>query len=200
MTQLPPKKDIINSLVLGELIFLFFLPFDRVVGVFEKSGLEHMRYIFAFAMPAATAGGYVVLFAIGKRIRIFIQLARYGLIGVTNTVMTLGIVNFLFLSTGVYSGYVADIFSAIAFFLVVTNSFFWNKYWTFNEGGGAKTGREYIQFFAVSISGALINVFVFHTVVNILGPQWGFSVKAWANVAVAIGIPISLAWNFTGYR
>ena len=102
--------------------------------------------------------------------------------------------------TGASSGYLADVFAAIAFVLVVTNSFFWNKYWTFSAGQDQKTVREYVEFFAVSLSGAFINVGLFHVIVNIIGPRGGVSPEGWANIAGILGIPISLAWNFTGYK
>ena len=194
------KIDIINSLILGELIFLFLLPTDWVIGIFAKLGVDKFKYFIAIILPVATSSGYWVLFEIGKKITFLPQLARYGLIGVVNTVMSLGIINIFILLTGVSGGYLADVFAAVAFVFVVTNSFFWNKYWTFNAGQDQKTVKEYIEFFAVSLSGAFINVGLFHLLVNVIGPKGGISPVAWANITILIGIPISLAWNFTGYK
>src|SRR3989338_2910508 len=199
------KIDIINSLILGELIFLFLLPTQLILHFFEKLHLDQVPlpvffWWFAVLLPAATVLGYWALFAIGKKITFVPQLARYGLIGVVNTVMSLGIINTFILFTGVSGGYLADVFAAVAFVLVVTNSFFWNKYWTFSAGQDQKTVREYVEFFVVSLSGAFINVGLFHLLVNVIGPQRGIGTEAWANIVVLIGIPISLAWNFTGYK
>jgi len=194
------KIDIINSLVLGELIFLFLLPTDWVIGIFAKLGIDKFKYFVAIILPAATASGYWALFEIGKKITFVPQLARYGLIGVFNTVANLGIINIFIFWTGVSSGYTADVYAAVAFVLIVTNSFFWNKYWTFGAVDKQKELREYIEFFAVSLSGAFINVGLFHLIVNVIGPKGGISPEGWANIAVVIGIPISLAWNFTGYK
>jgi len=194
------KNDIINSLILGELIFIFLLPIDWVIGIFAKLGIEKFKYFAAIVLPFATATGYWLLFELGKKIPIMLQLARYGLIGVFNTIANLGIINIFIFWTGVSSGFQADIFAAITFALVVTNSFFWNKYWTFGAGSNQKTVREYIEFFVVSLSGAFINVSLFHVIVNVIGPKGGMGSEAWMNVAVVIGIPISLAWNFTGYK
>lgn len=194
------KIDIINSLILGELIFLFLLPTDLVIGIFAKFGIDKFKYFVAIILPIATASGYWVLFKIGKKITFVPQLARYGLIGVFNTVANLGIINIFIFWTGVSSGYTADVYAGIAFVLIVTNSFFWNKYWTFGAGSDQKTVKEYVEFFVVSLSGAFINVGLFHLIVNVIGPKGGIGSEAWANIAVIIGIPISLAWNFTGYK
>lgn len=197
---MPRKNDIINSLILGELIFIFLLPTDMILGISAKFGIGQLKYFLALLLPFATAFGYWILYKMAGKFPFLLQLGRYGLIGVANTVMSLGIINFFILRTGVSGGYLADVFAAIAFILVVTNSFFWNKYWTFAAGEDQKTVKEYIEFFAVSLSGALINVGMFHLLVNIIGPRGGFNPEAWANIVVLIGIPISLAWNFTGYK
>ena len=199
------RSDIIVSAVLGELIFLSLVPVNATLHFFQKLHLDKVPvplffWWFALVLPIATVSGYLILFWISKRFPVMLQVARYGLIGVFNTILNLAIINILILQTGIASGYTADLFAVISFVIVVTNSFFWNKYWTFGGGQEQKTTEEYIQFFAVSISGALINLGIFHFIVNIIGPREGIDPKVWANIALAIGIPVSFIWNFFGYR
>ncbi len=191
--------------MLGELIFLAIIPVQVTLNFFQKLHLDKIPvplffWWFALILPVFTVVGYCILFWISKRIPVMLQVARYGLIGVFNTILNLAIINILILWSGVASGYTADTFAVISFVIVVTNSFLWNKYWTFGGSAEKKTSAEYIQFFVVSISGALINLGIFHTIVNIIGPRGGISPKGWANVALAIGIPVSFIWNFFGYR
>lgn len=198
-------SDVIVSAALGELIFLSLVPVQLSLDFFHKLHLDRIPvplffWWFAVILPALTVFGYWFLFSLSKKNPVMIQVARYGLIGVFNTILNLAIINILILWSGVASGYTADIFAVISFVIVVTNSFFWNKYWTFAGGQAQKTTAEYIQFFVVSISGALLNLAIFHTIVNIIGPQGGINPKAWANIALAIGIPVSFIWNFFGYR
>lgn len=199
------KSDVVISAVLGELIFLAIIPVQLTLNFFQKLHLDKLPvplffWWFAVILPVATVAGYLILFWMSKRFPVMLQIARYGLIGVFNTILNLAIINILILRTGIASGYTADLFAVISFVIVVTNSFFWNKYWTFGGAVEKKTSAEYIQFFAVSISGALVNLVIFHTIVNIIGPKGGIDPKVWANIALAIGIPVSFIWNFFGYR
>lgn len=198
-------SDIVVSTVLGELIFLSLVPVELALHFFQKLHLDNVPiplffWWFSLILPALTVLGYWILFLLSKRFPAMLQVARYGLIGVFNTIFNLAIINILILWSGIASGYVADLFAGISFVIVVTNSFFWNKYWTFAGGQAQKTTAEYVQFFAVSISGALINTGIFHVIVNIVGARGGIDPKAWANIALAIGIPVSFIWNFFGYR
>lgn len=199
------KIDIIISAVLGELIFLSLVPVQLALNFFQKLHLDKVPlplffWWFSLILPIATVVGYLILFRVSRRFPVMLQVSRYGLIGLFNTIFNLAIIDILIVWTNIASGYTADLFAAISFVIVVTNSFFWNKYWTFESGAGEKTRKEYIQFFAVSISGALINLAIFHFIVNIVGPRGGIEPKAWANIAQAIGIPVSFVWNFFGYR
>jgi len=79
------------------------------------------------------------------------------------------------------------------------NSYFWNKFWTFQSRTPANF-KEYTRFFVFSLLGALINVGVASFLVNVVGPIGNFNFKIWANISALIAVLISLIWNFLTYR
>ena len=50
-------------------------------------------------------------------------------------------------ATGIDKGPSVSSFKTVSFFVAVTNSYFWNKYWGF-EAAGTKTdkGKEFVKF------------------------------------------------------
>ena len=82
-------------------------------------------------------------------------------------------------------------------FLAATfNSFIWNRFWSFEEHGKEKIGKEALQFYAVTIVGLLINVGI-ATGMKAVGPD----TTLWVGVvSPGIATIFSLAWNFVGYK
>ena len=142
-----------------------------------------------------------------KRLAILYQFAKFFLVGGLNVLVDLGVLNLLILVSAVSSGLGYSVFKGISFLVAVTNSYFWNKNWTFKKDGillhssipENKKG-EFGQFLVVSAIGFLINVLTASLVVNLVGPQFGLNVKTWANVGALMGSVVGLLWNFIGYK
>ena len=128
------------------------------------------------------------------------QFLRYGCIGVLNTALSLGILNLLMHLFNVSSGHLLTLFSAVTFAIVITHSFFWNKFLVFRSHDLQTAHREYVGFFVVSGAVALFNIALFSLIVNGVGPQWGIAPRLWANVAVLLTIPTAVLGNFFGYK
>ena len=128
------------------------------------------------------------------------QFLRYGAIGVLNTVLNLMIFNALLHVFDVSTGHLVTLFSAITFAIVITHSFFWNKFLVFKAHSRERARREYVGFFLVSGTVALFNIALIALIVNIIGPQWGVGPRLWANIAVLLTIPIAVLGNFLGYK
>ena len=125
------------------------------------------------------------------------KFVRYGMVGVLNMSLSIAIFNFFLWISGITRGIEVTIFSAITFAIVVTHSFFWNKYLVFKS---ASAGRpEYVKFFTVSTTTALVNVGIISLLVNGIGAPSGIDPLLWANIAIFITIPVSILGNFTGY-
>src|SRR5262249_50985959 len=91
------------------------------------------------------------------------------------------------------------VFSLITFAIVVTHSFFWNKFLVF-KSKEVDHHREYVMFFTVSSIVALVNVAVISLLVNGIGAPYRISQHLWANIALVLTIPVSVLGNFFGYK
>jgi len=199
------KGDFWRAFWAGELIALLALPVLKNLSLLEALGGVFMKGVliglWLLLMPfAAGTGLYLVYKVLAPRFPVAFQLGKYGIVGILNTFMSLGIFNFLILISGVAVGLIVDGFAFIAFALTVTNSFFWNKYWIFDVDDSARIKSEYIKFFSVSGTIALFNLLLVHVWVNTLGAPSDFDPKLWANIIFVITIPISFFGNYFGYR
>ncbi|HRY82958.1 MAG TPA: GtrA family protein [Candidatus Moranbacteria bacterium] len=203
------QKDYYFSIAAGLLIGFLLLPILKALNpaIYAKFYLIIVPF-FLLATPI----GLRIAFFIGQKIAIIYQVAKFGLIGVLNTLVDLG---FLTLITFIFSAYYNiesktsiigvitfySLYKAASFIIANVNSYFWNKYWTFEQGGKKQTKSEFVQFFAVSIVGFLINVFIASFVFKIvLGSLVGLSAEQLGLIGAAAGSIAGLVWNFIGYK
>ncbi|MBI4919947.1 GtrA family protein [Candidatus Azambacteria bacterium] len=201
------KKDFWLAILAGEIVAWLSLPTLKnlkILDLLEKwnIGLKPFILFWSFFIPiGAIFSLYIFYLAAKYKNRIgFFQLGKYGVIGVLNTLLSAGIYNLLIFITDIASGFTVDLFYIIAFIITVTNSFFWNRYWTFEELGIKKITGEAFQFFFVSGIVAIINTGVLHLVVNVIGAPAGIDQKIWANIALVFAIIIAFFGNFFGYK
>lgn len=206
------KKDFFFGILAGLLIGLLFLPTLKAAkpDLYEKFALFVVPF-FLIGTPV----GLVVARAIGNKIAIIWQVAKFGVIGVLNTLVDLGVlalITFVIRSTAhieaktelfivgatVVTYY--SLYKATSFVVANINSYFWNKYWTFNQNPDKKTQAQFLQFFAVSIIGFIINVLVASAIFKTMGTFAGFSEDQQGLIGAAAGSIIGLAWNFIGYK
>jgi putative flippase GtrA len=126
------------------------------------------------------------------------QFGQFAAVGTLNSFIDLGVFNletFLYNSSFVGTG-IFVVFKAISFLCATTNSFAWNKYWTFSAQKKPQAG-EVTAFYIVAIIGWVLNVGV-ATAVKAMGS--GDS-KIWINlVAPLAGVVASFLWDFFGYK
>ena len=120
------------------------------------------------------------------------QAVRFIIVGLSNTAVDLVIFNLLRLIPGM-----PDIAAmAISYFCGIVNSFFWNKYWTFNARGSAKGKREFLVFLGVNLPPLVVNVVIF-ALLGIWAGQGSFIVRNAKAFGAAV---VTIAWNFFGSR
>lgn len=127
------------------------------------------------------------------------QLIRFGLVGVINTAVDLGVLNTLiYLKPTGRAGVLFSLFKTIAFSVAVINSYLLNRKFTFQSSREASTG-QLTQYLVISVVGLMINVGVASLVMNLVTPPEMLSAW-WPSIAAVSGIPFGLVWNFVGYR
>ncbi|MAG44286.1 hypothetical protein CL633_00120 [bacterium] len=135
---------------------------------------------------------------VAQKIILLKQAGKFILVGFLNTSIDFGILNFLMWILGIYNGSWIILLNIIAFSAATTNSYFWNKFWTFKARGNS--GVEFAQFIAISIVGAIINTVIVFFITTYVSPILGIPQGLWANLAKVFATGISLFWNFTGYK
>ena len=127
------------------------------------------------------------------------QFFRYVIVGLLNTALDFLIFNTLSISFGIYSGLYLALINAIAFSVVITQSFFLNKYWTFRSSA-AVVRVEFAKFFLVSLGALFINTSIVYVLTTPIGPPSGISPILWENVAKIIALGVNILWNFLGFK
>jgi putative flippase GtrA len=156
--------------------------------------------LFVPLMALVCALGIGVGYLLSKIRPFFFQLSKFGLIGVANTVVDLGIYNLLIYTSDVSTGYLIVVFKSFSVLAAIVNSYVWNKFWSFEKKEVGNLGEEFTQFLMVSLVGLLLNVGITAFVVNIIGAPNGVGEKVWANVGGLTASILVLTWNFIGYK
>ncbi len=190
------RIDIILALITGEITawFFYYLLKDTTFNI------NYLDLILAVSFPILAVIGIWISWLLGKKFLWIFQLAKYLLIGVLATITDLGVLNLLMWGSAITAGVLFSVFKGISFIVATCAKYFGDKFWAFEKMGKKGMGKEFSQFFVVTLIGLGLNVGVASLVVNVIGPQFGLSETLWANVggiAAAFGIT---AWNFIGYK
>ncbi|KPJ57049.1 hypothetical protein AMJ49_02740 [Parcubacteria bacterium DG_74_2] len=189
------KLDAILAALIGFLngVFFFF--------ILKQIGREiPYSWILIIVFPPLALLGMFIASIVGKKLLIIYQAAKFFLVGTLNTFIDIGILNLFIWLTKIAKGSLYAVFKAISFLAATTNSYLWNKFWTFEKRKEAARPREFLKFLVVTGIGLLINVGVASFVVNIIGPKFGISEKLWASVGAIVAAFFAFLWNFLGSK
>lgn len=156
--------------------------------------------LFAPLLALLSALGVATGYFLSRFRSFFFQLSKFGLIGISNTVIDLGIYNLFIFMSDVSSGYLIAVFKSFSVLIAIINSYVWNKFWSFEKKEVSNMGEEFSQFLLVSLTGLLLNVGITAFVVNLIGAPGDISEKVWANVGGLAASILVLTWNFVGYK
>lgn len=124
------KIDAVLAAIIGFLNGAFFL---FILGQ-AKIKIPY-SWLLIIIFPTLAAIGLFVASIIGKKLPIIFQAAKFFLVGTLNTFIDLGVLNILILITATAAGLFYSIFKTISFVGATINSYFWNKFWTFEKKG-----------------------------------------------------------------
>ena len=190
------KKDLQTVTFIGAGVGLFA---QFIIQNLVDAPTLYLRLAIFFVCLLFAPFALFVASLIGRAIPVAYQFAKFAAVGSLNNAIDFGIVNFLIFISGIASGWTFSVFKTVSFFAGTTNSFFWNKFWTF----GAKEkprAEEAMKFYAVAIVGGIINVGMASFVVNGIQAPVDISPKVWANVGTLAGVAGSFLWNFLCYK
>lgn len=114
------------------------------------------------------------------------QFIKFGIVGGMNTAIDYSIYYFLTRSFDYFQEHFL-IANLMSFIIAVTNSFLWNKYWTFRDKG-KKYHIQFPKFFMVNIIALTISQITLYLLVKELGMN--------DLISKAVAIVIALFWNF----
>lgn len=197
------KKDIRLIFVVGAVVGLLSQPILANTVPAADLGIPARLGIFIFLVLSAPFALWIAS-VISRFWKGLYQFAQFAAVGTLNSFIDVGVLNletFLTGSTTVGTATFAA-FKAISFLCATTNSFFWNKYWTFSVAGtgsadGAKKqAKETVSFYGVALVGWILNVCV-ATSVKVMEP----SSAAWEGIVAPLcGVAASFLWDFFGYK
>lgn len=188
VTGLGAAIGVLSQAILGNLM-------DEVYRLFPAPSGTIRLAAFAFFTLLAPSALYIASI-VGKLIPVLYQFAKFAAVGTLNTFVDLGVFNLeTLLVGGQPSSTLFAVLKGISFLAGTTNSFFWNKYWTF---GGAGDGKavEVVKFYVIAIAGFFLNVGVATLVF-----RSGTPTEVWTNIVAPLsGVLSAFLWNFLGYK
>ena len=194
------KRDWWAIVAIGALVGLLSQPvLSNIVasfGVHLTLGLRVAAFLgFTILAPLAL----FVLFLLGKWLPVLYQFGKFAAVGTLNSFVDLGVFNLEILALGTPGVWTYRIFKGISFLAGTTNSFMWNKFWTFDSREPANVAQT-VKFYAVAIVGFFLNVLVASYVFSNITPPASIGPGLWANIGALCGICVVFIWNFLGYK
>jgi putative flippase GtrA len=185
------KTDGLISLIIGFFIGVFFF-------IILKSTDIIIPYSWALIIvfPFLALIGMFVASWLGKKFLIIFQAGKFVMVGALNTFIDLGVLNLLMLFFGVASGLFFAVFKGISFLVATTNSYFWNKHWTFQKREKVFSSQEFYKFLIVTTIGLFINVGVASFVFSKVSPWFEVSLEMWGTIGAVTAALIAWVWNF----
>ncbi len=110
------------------------------------------------------------------------QFAEFLLVGLSNAIVDLGILNLLLLLAPPHSSGMLVLENTIAVVLAILNSYLWNSRWTFRPYVTHEM-RQRVLFVAQALLNVAINDLVLLGLTHVLGPGHGFSYLVTSNLA-----------------
>ncbi len=109
----------------------------------------------------------------------FMQFIKYTLIGGINVLIDFGILNILWIITGIYQGYINYLFKFISFTAYSTNGYFMNKKFTFKSNN-----NSYFKYISVLAVTAILNAFILSNLS--MHNFFNFRTIIWSNISALI--------------
>ncbi len=202
ITDQEGKRDYRNTLIIGIIMGVFALPPLHQVALSGKYSFfpnSPVLYIgVLLGLPVICLAGIFIAKMLFSKMASLWEFTKFVLVGVSNTIVDIGILNFLIVLTGINAGWGLSLIGAVAFLAATTNSYTWNAHWSFKTTTH-RSAEELVKFFSVTLVGLLIKTVIIYIATTYIH-QTRFSPALWANIANLFSIIITLVWNFFGFK
>ncbi len=168
----------------------------------ESFGIRFTLALGALSVIGFTVFAVAALLALSALDRFwphFFEVGKFAAVGTLNSFIDLTIMNALILATGATAGLWFAVIKWGAFVVGCVNSYFWNKFWTF-ESRVPVTLKESWRFTLFTAAGAVLNAAVAYAIVAYIRPPAPLSLHGWDNIAAVAAIFVNMVWNFLTYR
>ncbi len=200
------KKDLVFVTIIGAAVGLCIQPIlaNTLPPAYAGPGVALGAFLFFLVLAPAALW---IAFVLSRWLRGLYQFAEFAAVGSLNSFIDIGVLNIetLLYGTSVIGVGLFALFKAVSFLCSTTNSFFWNKYWTFSgerashPEGAIKETKEAASFYVVAAIGWALNVGI-ATLVKSVEPS-GVAAKVWVNIVAPLaGVAASFLWDFFGYK
>ncbi len=130
----------------------------------------------------------------------FHQFWRFALVGCMGILIDFGIFNLLAWATHTTKGDGLIPINIISFAAAITNSYIFNKNWSFGDHAFGGNAKKFSSFLLISLIGNFINTTLVRVISTNVHQLPGLSDAEWLNVAKGVATIASGLWNFFGYK
>ncbi len=128
-----------------------------------------------------------------ERKPVILQLLRFGAIGLFNTTIDVLVLNFMAAQFEITRGSGLGWVNIPGFFLAVVQSYFWNKYWAFENESAVNLLKNFFRLASVGIVGAVVYVLV------VLGAHESARAVYFSGIFIVFILAQIALWNFFGF-
>ncbi|OHA00649.1 MAG: hypothetical protein A3C07_04320 [Candidatus Sungbacteria bacterium RIFCSPHIGHO2_02_FULL_47_11] len=190
------RIDYFIAALIGFLTGVFAIPVALNLGIRERV----LLLLLPLAVPPVFAFGVWLGKVLSRWLAFMTHLTKFAVVGFLNFAIDVGILNLLSILTGIKAGFIIGGVNIPGFVLAAFNSYFWNKFWVFQDRGDRSVWHDFPKFISVTGAGLVINSVVVIVVTTYVDPFFSFSPDAWLNIAKVLAAIVSLGWNFVGYK
>ncbi|HNZ84056.1 MAG TPA: GtrA family protein [Candidatus Pacearchaeota archaeon] len=197
------KRDYIFAAIVAEIdaiVLMMIAPrFALKLSAYPLLG-QIISWIWLLA-PILAVVGIKLASIIAQKISSIWQFAKFLLVGSSNVMIDMGTIELL---QRFFGGMVVKqfypIMVTVSFLVSSTNSFLWNKFWSFEKKDTQDKVGEAVKFYTVTIVGYLLKVGISSFIAKGVAPIAGLTHEAWNVSADFLASIIVFMWNFLGYK